>query len=132
MNGIHAYRSAEKTGEWLTMTEAAIKLGLTNHQIRRLIKDRALAGEQVVPGARYQIRACDLDDQRLIAALGRNGRPCRVAPETSFQCFQRFEEGGHNERLIAMPRIAFSAILLSASRRASVAKRDSATRRLMM
>jgi hypothetical protein len=27
VNGIHAYRSAEKTGEWLTMTEAAIKLG---------------------------------------------------------------------------------------------------------
>ena len=28
---IHAYRSAEKDGEWLTMTEAAAALGVTNH-----------------------------------------------------------------------------------------------------
>jgi DNA invertase Pin-like site-specific DNA recombinase len=47
VRGIHAYRSAEKNGEWLTMTEAAGKLGVTNHRIRRLIKDRVLAAEQV-------------------------------------------------------------------------------------
>ena len=38
VRGIHAYRSAEKNGEWLTMSEAAVKLGVSNHQIRRLIK----------------------------------------------------------------------------------------------
>ena len=77
VRGIHAYRSAEKNGEWLTMSEAATKLGVTNHRIRRLIEDRILPAEQVVPGAPYQIRAADLQDERIIAALGRKGRPCR-------------------------------------------------------
>lgn len=76
-HGIHAYRSAEKNGEWLTMSEAATKLGVTNHRIRRLIKDRVLAAEQVVPRAPYQIRLCDLLDERVIAALARTNRLCR-------------------------------------------------------
>jgi excisionase family DNA binding protein len=87
VNGIHAYRSAEKSGEWLTMSEAAGKLGVTNHQIRRLIKDRVLAAEQVVPGAPYQIRACDLDDERVTVALGRKGRPCRVDLQNQIPMF---------------------------------------------
>jgi hypothetical protein len=37
---IHAYRSAEKDGEWLTMFEAAKLLGVTSHAIRRLINDQ--------------------------------------------------------------------------------------------
>jgi excisionase family DNA binding protein len=87
VNGIHAYRSAEKTGEWLTMTEAAIKLGVTNHKIRRLIKERVLSAAQVVPGAPYQIRAGDLDDERVTAALGRKGRPCRLNPQNQIPMF---------------------------------------------
>lgn len=78
VRGIHAYRSAEKNGEWLTMTEAAAGLGVTRHRIRRLIKDRVLAAEQVVAGAPYQIRASDLEDERVIAAIRRTGRPCHV------------------------------------------------------
>lgn len=57
---IHAYRSAEKDGEWLTMTEAAEALSLTNHRIRHLIKAGILPAVQVVPGAPYQILAQDL------------------------------------------------------------------------
>ena len=87
VNGIHAYRSAEKDGKWLTMSEAAGKLGVTNHRIRRLIKDRILTAEQVVPGAPYQIRAADLQDERVVAAIGRTGRPCRVAPENQLPMF---------------------------------------------
>ena len=87
VNGIHAYRSAEKTGEWLTMSEAASKLGVTNHKIRRLIKDRILAAEQVVPGAPFQIRAGELEDVRVIAALGRKGRPYRTEPEDQIPMF---------------------------------------------
>jgi excisionase family DNA binding protein len=87
VNGIHAYRSAEKSGEWLTMSEAASKLGVTHHRIRRLIKDRVLPAEQVVPGAPYQIRACDLEDQRVTAALGRKGRPCRINLENQLAMF---------------------------------------------
>jgi excisionase family DNA binding protein len=87
VNGIHAYRSAEKSGEWLTMSEAASKLGVTHHRIRRLIEDRVLPAEQVVPGAPYQIRACDLEDQRVTAALGRKGRPCRINLENQLAMF---------------------------------------------
>jgi 2-iminoacetate synthase ThiH len=43
---IHAYRPAEKDGEWLTMSEAAKQLGVTSHAIRRLINDRILPAEQ--------------------------------------------------------------------------------------
>ena len=77
VHGIHAYRSAEKDGVWLTMSEAAAALGVTNHVVRQLIRDRILAAEQVVPGAPYQIRAADLDDERITAALARRGRPRR-------------------------------------------------------
>lgn len=77
VRGIHAYRSAEKNGEWLTMSEAAVKLGVSNHQIRRLIKQGILAADQVVPDAPYQIRANDLLDERVTTTLARKGRPYR-------------------------------------------------------
>ena len=48
---IHAYRSAEKDGEWLTLTEAAKHLGVSSHMIRRLIQTGVLPAEQVVRGA---------------------------------------------------------------------------------
>ena len=87
VNGIHAYRSAEKNGEWLTMSEAAAMLRVTNHRIRRLISDGILSAEQVVPGAPYQIRAADLQDERVIAAIARTDRPCRVVPENQLPMF---------------------------------------------
>ena len=81
VHGIRAYRSAEKNGEWLTMTEVAKLLNVTNHAIRRLIKDGILPAEQVVPGAPYQIRTSDLQNERLITSLTRKGRPCRINDE---------------------------------------------------
>jgi excisionase family DNA binding protein len=87
VRGIHAYRSAEKNGEWLTMSEAATTLGVTHHRIRRLIKDGILPAEQVVPGAPYQIRASDLQHERVTAAVGRTGRPCRAAPKNQLAMF---------------------------------------------
>jgi DNA invertase Pin-like site-specific DNA recombinase len=87
VNGIHAYRSAEKNGEWLTMSEAEAMLGVTHHRIRRLIKDGILSAEQVVPGAPYQIRATDLQDERVAAAIARTGRPCRAVPENQLPMF---------------------------------------------
>jgi hypothetical protein len=51
VRGIHAYRSAEKNGEWLTLSEAAAHLGVSHHQVRRLIKTGILTTEQVMPGA---------------------------------------------------------------------------------
>jgi hypothetical protein len=87
VRGIHAYRSAEKDGEWLTMSEAAAKLGVSAHQIRRLIKEGVLAANQVVFDAPWQIRALDLQDERVKAALARKGRPCRTVPETQKSIF---------------------------------------------
>lgn len=75
---IHAYRSAEKDGEWLTMTEAAKALSVTNHRIRHLIKAGILPAVQVVPGAPYQIRADDLASETVKSAVARNARPCRT------------------------------------------------------
>ena len=87
VHGIRAYRSAEKTGEWLTMTEAAKVLGVSNHAVRRLIKDGILAAEQVVPGAPYQIRATDLRNESVITFLARKGRPCRANVENQLPMF---------------------------------------------
>jgi DNA invertase Pin-like site-specific DNA recombinase len=77
VHGIHGYRSADKDGEWLTMRDAAAKLGVSHHQIRKLIKAGILISEQIVPEAPHQIRAADLATERVVAALKRKGRPCR-------------------------------------------------------
>jgi hypothetical protein len=87
VNGIHAYRSAEKDGDWLTMSEAAGMLGVTHHRIRRLIKEGLLPTEQVVPGAPHQIRIADLQHQRVAAAIGRTSRPCRTDHQNQLSMF---------------------------------------------
>jgi excisionase family DNA binding protein len=87
VHGIQAYRSAEKNGEWLTMRDAAKLLGVSNHAIRRLIKNGVLAAEQVVPDAPYQIRASDLQNQKVVDALAREARPCRAKMENQPSMF---------------------------------------------
>ncbi|WP_442219619.1 recombinase family protein [Rhizobium sp. 2YAF20] len=74
---IRAYRSACKGGEWLTMSEAAKVLGVSNHVIRHFIKTGVLAAEQVVARVPYQIRAADLTSEAVKASIARTGRPCR-------------------------------------------------------
>lgn len=87
VNGIHGYLSAEKNGEWLTMRDAAAKLGVSHHQIRKLIKAGVLASQQIIPDAPHQIRAADLDSEQVTAALKRKGRPCRGGPEKQISMF---------------------------------------------
>ena len=87
VHDIRAYRSAQKDGQWLTMSEAAAKLGVTSHRIRRLIKDGILPAEQVVPRAPYQIRASDLLDQTIIEAAARTARPCRIDAANQISMF---------------------------------------------
>jgi excisionase family DNA binding protein len=87
VHDIHAYRSADKNGEWLTMSEAAAELGVTNHVIRRLIHDRILVAEQVVPGAPYQIKASDLRDDRVAATLLPRSRPYQSDRQTVLPMF---------------------------------------------
>jgi hypothetical protein len=87
VRGIHGYRSAEKDGEWLTMRDAAAKLGVSHHQIRKLITAGILVSEQIMPDAPHQIRAADLQSEKVAAALKRKGRPCRVDSETQIPMF---------------------------------------------
>jgi DNA invertase Pin-like site-specific DNA recombinase len=87
VRGIHGYRSAEKNGEWLTMRDAAAKLGVSHHQIRKLIKAGILASEQIMPDAPHQIRAVDLESEPVIAALKRKGRPCQADSENQISMF---------------------------------------------
>jgi excisionase family DNA binding protein len=93
-HGIHAYRSAEKSGEWLTMSEAAELLGVSHHVIRRLIKERILRAEQVVPGAPHQIRTSDLQSEAVGAAIARKPRPCRSNVDGQLPMFINASEGG--------------------------------------
>lgn len=87
VRGIHGYRSAEKNGEWLTLRDAAAKLGVSPHQIRKLIKAGILTSEQIMPDAPHQIRAADLASEQVVAALKRKGRPCRVDSEEQTSMF---------------------------------------------
>jgi DNA invertase Pin-like site-specific DNA recombinase len=87
VHGIHGYRSADKNGEWLTLRDAATKLGVNNHQVRKLIKAGIFSSEQIMPGAPHQIRAADLESEQVIAALKRKGRPCRLEPENQISMF---------------------------------------------
>jgi DNA invertase Pin-like site-specific DNA recombinase len=87
VRGIHAYRSAEKDGTWLTLRDAAQHCGVTSHRIRRLIEAGILPAEQVVPGAPYQIRASDLQTERVVRAMGRKGRPYHLDPENQIPMF---------------------------------------------
>jgi excisionase family DNA binding protein len=87
VRGIHAYRSAEKDGYWLTMREAALRLGVTSHVVRRMIQGGTLPAEQVVPGAPWQIQAANLDNDRIVEAVKRNGRPCRTTGTNQLSMF---------------------------------------------
>lgn len=80
-------RTAERDGEWLTMSEAARELGVTNHVIRRLIQENLLPAEQIVTGAPYKICAADLQRDRVREALERPGRPRRPASESQSSLF---------------------------------------------
>ena len=94
VNGIHGYLSAEKNGEWLTMRDAAAKLGVSHHQVRKLIKAGILMSNQIVPDAPHQIRAADLGSEQVAAALAQKGRPCRAIPENQLSMFPSTYEGG--------------------------------------
>jgi DNA invertase Pin-like site-specific DNA recombinase len=87
VNGISGYLPAEKNGEWLTLRDAAAHLGVSHHQVGKLIKAGILASGQIMPDAPHQIHAADLDSERVAAALARKGRPCRVNSENQISMF---------------------------------------------
>ena len=100
--GIPDYHSAEKNGEWLTMSEAATTFAVTQHRIRRLIKDGILPAEQVVPRIKSGRPTCTKN----ASPLRSPEKAPRVASlrETNLQCLQTLEEAGHNERVFTVLR----------------------------
>jgi DNA invertase Pin-like site-specific DNA recombinase len=87
VRNIHGYLSAEKGGDWLTMSEAATALHTTHHTIRKLIKAKILPAVQLVPGAPFQIKVSDLATDAVKAALARKGRPCRASDDSTLPMF---------------------------------------------
>ncbi len=87
VNDIHGYLSADKSGPYRTMTEAANELGVTNHVIRKLIKDGILSAKRLVEGAPYQIHADDLLSESVQDVIKRKGRPCRAVPQNQISMF---------------------------------------------
>lgn len=79
--GIPGYESALKDGKCLTMLEAAAKLGVSCHVIRKLIREGILPAKQYVFDAPWQIQAADLERSEVQKALRTRrkqaGRPCR-------------------------------------------------------
>jgi DNA invertase Pin-like site-specific DNA recombinase len=94
VNGIHGYLSAEKNGEWLTLRDAATKLGVSHHQVRRLIGAGIVRSEQIMHDAPHQIRAVDLETEQVAEALRRKGRPCRALLQNQLSIFSSTYEGG--------------------------------------
>lgn len=68
-HNIIGYASKEKNGTCLTMLEAAKKLGVTSHVIRRLIQNDILPARQTVKDAPWQIMADDLQLPPVIMAI---------------------------------------------------------------
>ncbi|MCA1371765.1 hypothetical protein I6F15_31425 [Bradyrhizobium sp. BRP14] len=87
VQGSHAFRPAEKDGQWLTMKEAAKCLNVTSHVIRRLIVDRVLPAEQVVPGAPWQIEACQIQSEDGIKAIHKTKGPYRRDTQEQISVF---------------------------------------------
>lgn len=80
-NHVHGYASRSKDGAFLTMVEAAAKLGVSCHVVRRLIARGLLPAKQTMKDAPWQIDAADLESPELLEAVhtrpSRGQRPCR-------------------------------------------------------
>lgn len=112
---IHAYKSADKDGEWLTMSEAAKELGVTHYMIRRLINDRIVPAEQscLMPHGRFARSICTAKrlPQHWRASIAR----VATMSKGRSQSLSRFQKEVHDERPIATPRSARSTGRLSIS-----------------
>src|SRR4051812_5669109 len=94
VHGIQAYRSAEKNGEWLTLSEAAAKLGVSHHRMRALLKAGIVIAEQVMKGAPHQIRASDLDDSAGWSLPGRRWSPASgQRPKSNLNVLRYLKKG---------------------------------------
>jgi hypothetical protein len=96
--GLPGYESAVKDGRCLTMLEAAQKLEVTCHVVRKLIRAGLLPARQAMFDAPWQILAVDLERAEVQQALRRRrtrrGRPCREASDSHTLTIPGTCEGG--------------------------------------
>ena len=69
------------------LRDAAAKLGVSRHQVRKLITAGLVASNQSMPDATHQIRAADLDSEQVAAALARKGHLCRAGAEKQISMY---------------------------------------------
>ena len=87
VRGIHGYRSAEKNGEWLTMRDAAAKLGVSHHQFASSSKPASSPASRSCPTHHTRSVPPTSQVEQVVAALKRKGRPCRVDSEKQISMF---------------------------------------------
>lgn len=86
-NGIPSPGAINKNSEYLTITQAAEKLEVTNHVIRCLIRQNILSATQVAPGAHYKIASKELSKDAVKQAIKDTGGPCRINHEDQLSIF---------------------------------------------
>ena len=119
VRGIHAYLSAEKDGEWLTMRDAAAALGVSSQ--KSAVSSRPACCPRHKSCRTPPIKSAQATCIRRPSPRPSLGKGARVAPSLRgrFQCFQTLENEVHNESPVTNGLIARSAALLDISRRPS-------------
>ena len=76
--GLPSCHNATDRDEFLTLTEAAGKLRVNHHVVRRLIRQGVLPAQQAAPKAPWRIRAADLLQEKVANAVARTqSNPCQ-------------------------------------------------------
>ena len=97
VSGIHAYRSAEKHGVWLTMSEAAQHWGLRIHRIRRLIQAGVFPLSRLYPARRTKSEPTTSKANGCVRRWGEKVARVASTQKIKFQCLQTLDERAHNE-----------------------------------
>ena len=92
-HGILSQLPATGDDALLTMSEAAGKLRVNHHVIRRLIRQGILPAQQAAPRAPWRIRAADLMEDQVIAAAEATFGPCQTKAQNQLSMFSISSEG---------------------------------------
>ena len=93
-HGLPSRRTVSGKEKLLTLAEAASKLRVNHHVVRRLIRQGVLPAQQAAPKAPWRIRAADLLDETVAAAAARAGNsPCQDQDLPQLPMFSNTSEG---------------------------------------
>ena len=93
-HGLPSRRTVSGKEKLLTLAEAASKLRVNHHVVRRLIRQGVLPAQQAAPKAPWRIRAAGLLDETVAAAAARAGNsPCQDQDLPQLPMFSNSSEG---------------------------------------